>query len=109
MEKINDDDKVMEEAKKEIDIQDLTPSPQSQPIQLVVISTLGEVTPFHFLIPRASQEEIKSIFFTQIVDPIDWETFVNKPPMLPKKQPKILSKVIEMGDIKIAQIPFKEG
>jgi len=27
MEKINDDDKVMEEAKKEIDIQDLTPSP----------------------------------------------------------------------------------
>lgn len=64
MEKIDDDDKVMEEVEKEIDIQDVTLSPQSQPIQQVVISTLGEVTPSHSLIPIASQEEIKSNFST---------------------------------------------
>ena len=45
----------------------------------------------------------------QIVEPIDWATFANKPSMLPEKQSRILSKVIEAGDIKIAQMSFKEG
>jgi len=29
--------------------------------------------------------------------------------MLPKQHVRIFSKVIEMGDIKIAHMPFKEG
>lgn len=29
--------------------------------------------------------------------------------MLPEQQARILSKVIEMGDIKISHMPFKEG
>lgn len=61
------------------------------------------------MIPIASQEEIKFIFSIEIVDPIDWETFVNKSHVLPKQQSRILSKVIEMEDIKIAHMPFKEG
>jgi len=54
----------------------------------------------HFLILIASQEEIKSIFSTQIVEPIDWEIFINKRPMLPKQKSRILSKVIEMRDMR---------
>jgi len=50
-----------------------------------VTSTLGGITPPHYLIPTTSQEEIKSIFSTQIVEPIDWATFVNKTPILPEK------------------------
>lgn len=61
-----------------------TPSKKPKPTQQIITSTLGVSIPQHSLIPIASQEEIKSIFSTQIVDPIDWETFVNKPLMLLK-------------------------
>ena len=66
MDKANDDDKVMEEVEKEIDVQDITPPWESQPIQHVVTSTSSGVTPSHSFIPTSSQEEIKFIFLHKL-------------------------------------------
>ena len=50
MDKIDDDDKVMEEVEKEIEIQDPIPPKKSKPTQKVMASTSGVITPSHFLI-----------------------------------------------------------
>lgn len=44
--------------------------------------------PQHSLVPFSTimGEEIQSIFSTQVVDSIDWDTFVNKTLILPKQQ-----------------------
>jgi len=67
--------------------------------------------PKHSLIPFSTTigKEIKSIFSTQEVEAIDWTTFVNKTPSLLEYQGRLLSRVIDSGDIRLVHMPFKIG
>lgn len=70
MEKAYDEEEVSKEIKNEAKHLDSTPAKKPKPTQQITTSTLGVNTPQHSLIPIASQE-IKSIFSTQIIEPID--------------------------------------